>query len=74
MVGLGVLAVFLALGTGLLLERAIRGPHALGGAPIGEPRSNGGTATGAPAPPNGGARPASAEPEYDRSDLMLSQG
>jgi hypothetical protein len=73
-VGLRVLVVFLALGTGWLLERAIRGPHALGGAPIGEPRSNGGAATGAPAPPSGGVRPASTEPEYDRSDLILSQG
>jgi hypothetical protein len=71
-IGFSVLVMLLALGTGWLVERTIRGSHALGGAEI---RGSGGAAaTGEPAKPSGAARPASIDQGYDRSDLILSQG
>jgi hypothetical protein len=73
-IGFGVLVMLLALGTRWIVERAIRGSHALGGAAIRGSHSDGGAATGEPAKPNDGVRPAATDPEYDRSDLILSQG
>ena len=57
------LVVLLALGTGWVVEKAIRGPH-----------SHDGAATGEPAKLNDSVRPAATDQDYDRSDLILSQG
>ena len=57
------LVMFLALGTGWIVEKAIRGSH-----------SHDGAATAEPAKPNDAVRPAATDQEYDRSDLILSQG
>ena len=62
--------VFLALGTGWVVEEAIRGPHSHDGAAT----ANDGAATGEPAKPNDSVRPAATDQDYDRSDLILSQG
>ena len=70
-IGFFVLVMLLALGTGWIGEKAIRGRD-----------SDGGVATGEPAKPNDAVRPAATtrpgiapgDEEYDRSDLILSQG
>ena len=63
------LVVLLALGTGWVVEKAIRGPHSHDGAAT----ANDGAAT-EPAKPNDSVRPAATDQDYDRSDLILSQG
>ena len=70
-IGFFVLVMLLALGTGWIGEKAIRGRD-----------SDGGVATGEPAKSNDAVRPAATtrsgiapgDEEYDRSDLILSQG
>jgi len=71
-VGFCVLVMFLALGTGWIVERAIHGAHALGGGAIRGAHSSG--ATREPARPNDPVRPAATDQEDDRSDLILIQG
>jgi hypothetical protein len=71
-IGFSVLVMLLALGTGWMVERAIRGSHALGGAEIRGSHSR--AATGEPTKPNDAVRPAASDQEYDRSNLILSQG
>ena len=61
-VGFG-LVILLALGTGWIVERAIRVSHPHAGA-----------LTGEPATPTDAVRPTATDQEYDRSDLILSQG
>ena len=73
-IGLGVLVMVLALSTGWIVERAIRGSHSLGGAAIRGSQPDGGAAVGQPAKPIDGVRPAATDQDYDRSDLLLSQG
>ena len=73
-IGFSVLVMLLALGTGWIVERAIRGSHALGEAEIRGSHSDGGVATGEPTKPNDAVRPAATDQEYDRSDLTLIQG
>jgi len=55
--------LLLALSTGWVVERTIRGSHPPGSATTGEP-----------AKPNDAVRPAATDQDYDRSDLILSQG
>jgi hypothetical protein len=73
-IGFSVLVMLLALGTGWIVERAIRGLHALSGPAIRGSYSDGGTTTSGPATPNDAVRPAATDQDYDRSDLLLSQG
>ena len=61
-IGFGVLVTLLALATMWIVERSTHGSH-----------SNSGAATVEPAKRNDEVRPAATE-EYDRSDLILSQG
>ena len=69
-----VLVMVLALCTGWIVERAIRGPRAPSGAAIDGSHSDGGAAAGEPAKPSGAVRPVPTDQEYDRSDIILSQG
>ena len=62
-----VVIMLVVLGTGWALEKAFSGSHPHAGATIGEPKSEGDTVT---AP----TLPTDSSPEYDRSDLVLSQG
>ncbi len=66
MIGLALVIVFAVAGSGWALERAFSKAHARGAAPVVEPAS-------APLTPS--AKPAATnDVEYDRSDLILSQG
>jgi hypothetical protein len=57
------LVMLLVLGTGWVVEKTIRGP-----------RPHGAATTGEFAKPSEPERPAATDQEYDRSDLLLSQG
>jgi hypothetical protein len=62
-IGIFALVTLLALGVGYVLEKAtLSAPEP--GAP----------AASQPAKPGDAAKPGTTEPEYDRSDLVLSQG
>jgi hypothetical protein len=73
-IGFYVLVILLVLGTGWIVERAIGGFQPPSGAEIPGSHSDGGTETGELAKPNDAVRPAATDQEYDRSDLLLSQG
>ena len=73
-IGFSVLVMLLALGTGWIVERAIRGSHALGGAEIRGPSFGWRGRDRWPTKPNDAVRPAATDQEYDRSDLILIQG
>ena len=73
-IGFCIVVMLLAPGAGWVVERAIHGSHALGGGAIRGSHSDGGVATGEPTKPNDAVRPAATDQEYDRSDLILSQG
>jgi hypothetical protein len=66
MIAVGVFITLAVLGTGWALEKAFSGSDSHAGA-VGEPTSAGDT-VGRP------ALPTDTSPEYDRSDLILSQG
>jgi hypothetical protein len=73
MISFSVLVLLLALSTGWIVERAIHATHP-GGAGIRGSQSDGGAAASEPAPASDAVRPAATGPEYDRSDLLLTQG
>ncbi len=75
MVALGVLLALVVLGTDLVLEKAFSSYQPQGGAAVGEPVS-GSDAAAAPLNLEPVDMPAAAGSgqEYDRSDLLLSQG
>ena len=62
-IGLFALVTLLALGVGYVLEKAAISPPAPGVPAASEP-----------AKPGDAAKPGTSEPEYDRSDLVLSLG
>ena len=64
-IGLVLFIIFAVAGSGWALDKAFSKSHARGAAPVVEPAS-------APLTPS--AKPAPIEVEYDRSDLILSQG
>lgn len=75
-IGLSALAVFIVLGTGWALEKASTNPHRQGGAAVNEPtRATDAMPTPLSREPRD-VRPATTDSsqEYDRSDLLLSQG
>jgi hypothetical protein len=64
-IGLVLFIIFAVAGSGWALEKAFTRAQARGAAPVVEPAS-------APFTPS--AKPATIDVEYDRSDLILSQG
>ena len=75
MIALGVLVTFVVLGTDLVLEKAFSNYHPQGAAAVIEPVKASDAAT-APLPLEPIDMPAATDSaqEYDRSDLLLSQG
>jgi hypothetical protein len=72
-IGLSAFVMPAVLGTDWALEKAYSNSHRLGGAVVSEPaKASDAVAT----PPSHGPVdvPAATEQEYDRSDLLLSQG
>lgn len=73
-IGISALVMLVVLGTGWALERAASSPHTQGGAAVSEP-AKGRDALTTPAPEPFDVQPAATDSqEYDRSDLLLSQG
>ena len=78
-IGIGAFIVLAALGTGWALEKASSNSQARSGAALDPTRANDAETapiTRDPADPSVGSRPVTTDstPEYDRSDLLLSQG
>ena len=75
MIALGVLVTLVVLGTDLVLEKAFSNYHPQGGAAVREPVKASDAAT-APLTLEPVDMPAATDSgqEYDRSDLLLSQG
>jgi hypothetical protein len=71
MIGIGALVMLVALGTGLVLENAYSSAHSKP-ATVSEPATARDAATAPFSPLD--VQPASYDQEYDRSDLLLSQG
>ena len=79
-IGVGGFIVLAVLGTGWALEKAFSSSHTQGGTAVIEPMKTSDTVTAPVTRERSdkavGGQPAAAEssPEYDRSDLILSQG
>lgn len=71
-IGISVFVMLVVLGTGWALEKASSSSHAKGGAPVSQ-LAKASDATTGPSSADPRDTPAAA-PEYDRSDLLLSQG
>ena len=69
-IGLSTLAVLVVLGTGWAIEKS---SHAQSPAPLSAPAKAGDTVT-TPTTREPEIQPAAVDQEYDRSDLLLSQG
>lgn len=68
-IGLSAFVMLAALGTDWALEKAYSNSHRLGGAAVSEPAKTSDAVATTPVDV-----PAATEQEYDRSDLLLSQG
>jgi hypothetical protein len=75
-IGLSAFVTLVALGTGWALEKPSSSSHAQGGAVVSGPVKAGDAQTTAPSREPLDTQQAGTEssPEYDRSDLILSQG
>jgi len=73
-IGLSAFVVLVVLGTGWAIEKASSNSHRQGGAAVSEPaKANDAVTTPLSREPLD-VQPAATDSEYDRSDLILSQG
>ena len=73
-IGLGAFVLLVGLGTGWALGTTRSNPHTQGGAAVSESAKASEAVTVSPDRKPANARPTDSSPEYDRSDLLLSQG
>jgi hypothetical protein len=75
-IGLSALVILIVLGTGWALEKASSNSHRQGGAAVSEPAKASDAVTTPVSREPLDVRPAATDSsqEYDRSDLLLSQG
>jgi hypothetical protein len=75
-IGLSALVILMVLGTGWALEKTASNAHRQGGAAVSEPAKANDAVTGPSSQEPNDEQPAATDAiqEYDRSDLILSQG
>ena len=75
-IGLSALVILIVLGTGWALEKAASNAHRQGGAAVSEPAKANDAVTAPNSQEPKDEQPAATDTiqEYDRSDLLLSQG